>query len=106
IFAATALRLTGAKIAALPIASNGMYRPAINTVRVTKTQKSPAQISFEIDVTDYDSDIVTDSSTTVSGMAYVDFGDAGYDYGPVTIDGVRLLNQASGTLRGTLQPPN
>src|SRR5438552_10231226 len=29
IFAATALRLTGAKIAALPIASNGMYRPSI-----------------------------------------------------------------------------
>src|SRR5205823_9063120 len=52
IFAATALRLTGAKSAALPIASNSMYRPAINTVRVTKTQGSPARISFEIDVTD------------------------------------------------------
>ena len=106
IFAATALRLTGAKIAALPIASNGMYRPAINTVRVTKTQGSPPQISFEIDVTDYDSDIVTDSSTTVSGVAYVDFGDAGYDYGPVKIDGARLASQASGTLSGTFQPPN
>ena len=106
IFAATALRLTGAKIAALPIASNSMYRPAINTVRVTKTQGSPARISFEIDVTDYDSDIVTNSSTTVSGVAYVDFGDAGYDYGPVMIDGASLLNQASGTLSGTFQPPN
>ena len=106
IFAATALRLTGAKIAALPIASNGMYRPAINTVRVTKTQRSPAQISFEVDVADYDSDIVTDFSTTVSGVAYVDFGDAGYDYGPVKIDGARLASQASGTLSGTFQPPN
>ena len=57
-------------------------------------------------MTDYDSDIVTDSSTTVSGVAYVDFGDAGYDYGPVMIDGARLLNQASGTLSGTFQPPN
>ena len=106
IFAATALRLTGAKIAALPIAPNGMYRPTINTVRATKTQRSPAQISFEMDVADYDSDIATDSSTNVSGVAYVDFGDAGYDYGPVTIDGTRLVNRASGTLSGTFQPPN
>ena len=105
-FAATALRLTGAKIAALPIAPNGMYRPTISTVRVIKTQRSPAQVNFEIDVSDYDSDIATDSSSAVSSVGYLDFGDAGYDYGPVTLDGSPLTNRAAGTLSGTFQPPN
>ncbi len=105
-FSALALRLTSDKIATLPIAANGMYRPALTAVRVPRTQRSPAQVSFELDVTDNDSDISTSASTAVSAYAYLDFGSAGYDDGPVTMDGTRLINQRSGTLSGTFKPPN
>jgi hypothetical protein len=105
-FSAIALRLTTDKIATLPIAANGMYRPAITGLRVPKTQRSPAQVNFEIDVTDYDSDIAAGSSTSVSGVAYLDFGSAGYDMGQVTMNGAALVNRATGTLSGTFQPPN
>ena len=49
------------------------------------------RMNFQIDVTDADSDLATSSSTSVSGMGYVDFGpNIGFDYGPVTIDGTPL----------------
>ncbi len=105
-FSTLALRLSSDKIATLPVALQGMYRPAINTLRITKTQRSPAQVNFEIDVTDYDSDIAASPSTAVSGVAYIDFGSAGYDYGPITMDGAGLLNRAAGTLSGSFQPPH
>ena len=106
-FSALALRLTGNKLATLPIATNGMYRPAITGLRVSGIQRSPAQISFQIDVIDYDSDLATSSLTSVSGTAYIDFGGSvGYDYGPVAIDGTNLVGKVSGTLSGTFQPPD
>ena len=106
-FSAVALRLSGDKIATLPLANDGMHRPAITAVRVSSTQRSNGQVNFQIDVTDLDSDIATTSSTSVSGTAYVDFGpNIGYDYGPVTIDGTSLLNKRSGTLSGSFKPPD
>jgi hypothetical protein len=106
-FSAIALRLTTDKIATLPIAIDGMYRPAITGLRVTGTQRSNGQVNFQIDVTDLDSDVANSSATSVSGVAYVDFGpNVGYDYGPVTIDGTPLLNKRSGTLTGSFIPPD
>jgi hypothetical protein len=106
-FSAIALRLTGDKIATLPIANDGMYRPAITAVRVSSTQRSNGQVNFQIDVTDLDSDVAASSSTSVSGTGYVDFGpNVGYDDGPVTIDGTPLLNKRSGTLIGSFKPPD
>lgn len=104
-FSALALRLSSDKIATLPVAADGMYRPSITSLRVTSTQRSPARVNFEIDVADFDSDIATSSSTTVSGVAYIDLGTAGYDYGPVSMDGTALLNRSTGTLSGSFQPP-
>jgi hypothetical protein len=103
-FSALALRLIADKIATLPVAANGMYRPAITSLRVTGTQRSPAQVNFEIDVTDFDSDIATSSSTMTSGLAYVDFGNNIYDVGFINLDGTSVINRASGTLRGSFQP--
>jgi hypothetical protein len=105
-FSALALRLSSDKLAALPVALEGMYRPSIGTLRVTGTQRSPAQVNFSIDLTDYDSDIATSASTTVAGNAYIDFGTAGYDFGPFTLDGTPVLNQPLGTLNGSFQPPH
>ncbi|PYS30391.1 MAG: hypothetical protein DMG11_05280, partial [Acidobacteria bacterium] len=105
-FSALALRLSSGKIATLPVDSNGMYRPSITALRVTRAQRSPAQVNFEIDITDFDSDAATASATTVQGSAGVDFGDGnGVDAGNISLDGTALLNKASGTLRGTFQPP-
>jgi len=105
-FSALALRLSSGKIATLPVDSNGMYRPSITALRVTRAQRSPAQVNFEIDITDFDSDAATASATTVQGKAGVDFGDGnGIDAGNISLDGTALLNKASGTLRGTFQPP-
>ena len=64
-FSALALRLSSDKIATLPVAANGMYRPTITALRITRTQRSPAQVNYEIDVTDFDSDAATPSSTMV-----------------------------------------
>ena len=105
-FSAVALRETGDKIAGLPIASDGMYRPSITSLRVTKTVRSPAEVDFQIDVQDMDSDLATSSSTSVPGTGYIDFGSAGYDYGPVTISATPLLNKQSGTLTGSFKPPD
>jgi hypothetical protein len=105
-FSAVALRETGDKIAAVPIASDGMYRPSVTALRVTKTVRSPAEIDFQIDVQDMDSDVATGSSTSVAGTGYIDFGSAGYDYGPVTISATPILNKPSGTLTGSFKPPD
>jgi len=106
-FSSVALRSTGDKFATLPIAANGMYRPAITAVRVPTTQRSPAQINFQIDFIDYDSDLATTASRAVSGTGYIDFGSSvGYDYGPVIIDGTPMVNRPSGTLSGIFQPRN
>ena len=105
-FSALALRLSSTRIATLPVASNGMYRPSITMLRITTAQRSPAQVNFEIDVTDFDSDAAKDSATAVLGLAGVDFGDgSGIDAGTISLDGTALLNRNSGTLRGSFQPP-
>ena len=105
-FSALALRLSSTRIATLPVASNGMYRPSITMLRITTAQRSPTQVNFEIDVTDFDSDAAKDSATAVLGLAGVDFGDgSGIDAGTISLDGTALLNRSSGTLRGSFQPP-
>jgi hypothetical protein len=105
-FSAIALRLTGTKVATLEVSNNGMYRPAITNLRITKTVRSPAQISFSIDVTDVDSDLATAASSSVLATGYVDFGSAGFDYGPVTIDGTSVIGHTNGTINGVFQPPD
>jgi hypothetical protein len=103
-FSALALRLIADKIATLPVSDNGMYRPAITGLRIPSTQRSPAQVNFEIDITDFDADVVTAASTNVEAIAILDFGNAGNDFGPVNLDGAAILNRAIGTLRGTFLP--
>jgi hypothetical protein len=106
-FSAVALRLSGDKLATLPVAENGMYRPSITGLRITGTVRSGAQVSFQVDLADFDSDIATASSTSVSAIAYIDFGSSiGFDFGSFTIDGTAMLNAMTGTLSGTFKPPN
>src|SRR5262249_25040246 len=105
-FSALALRLSSDKLATLPVAANGMYRPSITGLRITRTQRSGAQVSFEIDVTDFDSDVATSASTSVSATALIDFGSTGYDVGPMDLAASGILSRATGTLSGTFQPPN
>ncbi len=105
-FTALALRLTGDKIASLPVAEDGMYRPSITALRITRTQRSPAQVSFDIDVNDYDSDLVTAASTSIVADALIDFGTSGYDLAQITIDGRNMLDRTNGTISGVFQPPH
>jgi len=106
-FSALALRLSGDKLATLPVAENGMYRPSITGLRITGTTRSGAQVSFQVDLADFDSDIATASSTSVSATAYIDFGSSvGFDFGSFTIDGTAVINAMTGTLSGTFQPPD
>jgi hypothetical protein len=106
-FSALALRLSADKLATLPVAEDGMFRPAITDLRVTRSQRSPAQVSFEIKVTDFDSDLAISAATTVSALVYVDFGSTiGYDTGTVNIDGTSMVNQPNGTLSGNFVLPH
>jgi hypothetical protein len=105
-FSAIALRLTGDKIATLPIAADGMHRPAITALRVTQAQRSPAQVTFSVDITDLDSDVSTSSASPVLAVARIDFIGFFSDLGAVSLDGTPILNQATATLTGTFQPPH
>jgi hypothetical protein len=104
-FSALALRLSFDKIATLPVAPDGMFRPSITNVRITGSQRSPAQVNFSIDVVDNNSDIATSSATSVSAIAQVTFdGTTIYDFGSITLDGTSILNRQNGTLSGFFQP--
>jgi hypothetical protein len=105
-FSALALRLTNDKIAALPIAADGMHRPSITALRLTQAQRSPAQVSFSVDVTDSDSDISTSSAVLVRADVFMNFGAPGVSSGTVDLDGTPVLNQTTGTLDGTFTLPN
>jgi hypothetical protein len=105
-FSALALRLTNDKIAALPIATDGMHRPSITALRTTQTLRSPAQVSFSLDVADSDSDISTAAASMVRADVFVDFGFPGVSSGTVDLDGMPVLNQSAGTLDGTFKLPN
>ena len=105
-FSALALRLSGDKVATLPVWAEGMFRPSITNMRITRTQRTvPAEVSFEIDLTDFDSDIAVSGSTSVAAIVLLDFGNSGSDSGDITIDGTALVNRATGTLSATFRPP-
>jgi hypothetical protein len=98
---AVALRLSADKLATLPVAADGMYRPSITSLRIVSAQRSPAQVTFDLDLTDLDSNIATGSSSSVNAVVYMDFGSNVADFGEIHIDGAAILNRANGTLRGT-----
>ena len=101
---ALALRLTSGKIATLPVSGQGMYRPFISKITVTSAQRSPAQVNFSIDVRDYDADLATASSTSVSAVAVTVFtADIG-DSGNITLNGTSMVGLQNGTLSGSFQP--
>jgi len=105
-FAAVALRSSPTTLATIPVAENGMYRPSLTTLRITRTQRNPAQVDFQIDLTDLDADTATSSSTTVQGIAGLDFGDGnGPDAATLNLIGTSLVNVKSGTLSGSFRPP-
>ena len=105
-FSAVALRLSSDKIATLPVAIDGMYRPSITGLRVTKTVRSPLEVDFAIDITDLDSDTATVSSTGVANTAILNFG-SGFVYSyAVTLDGNALIGPSTGTITGILKPTN
>jgi hypothetical protein len=105
-FAAVALRSSPTTFATVPVSENGMYRPALNGLRITRTQRSPAQVDFQIDVNDLDGDTATSSSMAVAGFAALDFGDGN---GPrtdvISLNGGSLVNVKAGTLSGSFKPP-
>jgi hypothetical protein len=105
-FSALALRLTGDKIATLPIAADGMHRPAITALRVTQTKGAPPQATFSVDVTDSDSDLSVSTASPVLAIGFIDFGGGVVGGGGISLDGTPILNQASGTLTGIVQPTN
>jgi len=103
-FSPLALRLSFDKIAALPAAADGIYRPSIAGLRITGTQKDPLQVNFQLDVVDLDSDTATSSASTITGIAGIDFEDGdGPDAGFVRLDGTPMLNRVSGTLTGSFR---
>jgi len=102
-FSALALRLSLDKIATLPVALDGMFRPSITSVRITSVQRTSGQVNFEVDVTDFNSDIATSSSTTVNAVAYVNFGSLGFDPNVLSLDGTNVVGRLTGTLKGTFQ---
>jgi len=102
-FSALALRLTNDKIATLPVSDNGMYRPSITGLRIVSTQRSPGQVSFDVDLRDFDSDVATSSSRSVSMDVFLDFGNSVFDSGLVSVDGAGIIDQPTGSLRGTFQ---
>ena len=105
-FAAVALRSSPTTFATVPISENGMYRPSLGGLRITRTQRNPAQVDFQIDVTDIDADTATSSSTAVAGFAALDFGDGnGPDTDVISLNGGSLVNLKSGTLSGSFRPP-
>jgi hypothetical protein len=105
-FDAVALRSSPTTLATVPIADNGMYRPSLTGLRITRTQRNPAQVDFQIDLTDLDSDTATSSATTVEGFGGLDFGDGnGPDAAVLNLNGTSLVNAKSGTLSGTFRPP-
>ena len=105
-FAAVALRSSPTTLATVPVAENGMYRPSLNALRITRTQRNPAQVDFQIDLTDLDADTATSSSTTVEGLAALDFGDGnGPDTDVISLNGGSIVNLKSSTLSGTFRPP-
>lgn len=104
-FSPMALRLTGGKLATLPISPNGMHRPAITSLRITQVQGSLAQVSFAVDVTDADADVAT-ARLPVFAVAWVNLGPGGVEVGGVSMDGNPILNRQNGTLAGTLQLAN
>jgi hypothetical protein len=104
-FSALALRLTGDKIATVPIAADGMHRPAISALRLTGTVRNPAQVFFSVDLSDLDSDISTNSSLPVLAAGVLAFS-SGDGVGGISMDGTAILNASGGTLNGTFQPSN
>jgi hypothetical protein len=104
-FSAVALRLTGPNIAALPVADTVLFRPAITNLRVTSSARTTGQVSFTVDVRDFNSDLVTSTSTAVfatMGVLYVT-QNAFDGYYTVPLDGTATLNMMTGTLTGTFQ---
>jgi hypothetical protein len=106
-FATLALRLNSGKLATLPVSSNGMYRPAITDLRITKLQKSPALVNFDIDVKDFDSDLAIAGATSIVGVSGLFFGSSiGSAEAIPTIDGTSMLNRDTGTLSGSYTRPD
>jgi hypothetical protein len=101
-----ALRATSDQLAALPVAVNGMYRPSLTGLRIIGTQAASPQVTFQIDVTDLDSDIATGTATAVLAVASIDGGPLGYHTGAVMIDGTTGINRTNVTLTGVFAPPD
>jgi hypothetical protein len=101
-FSAVALRLTGPNIATLPVADTVLFRPSITNLRITSTQRATGQVTFSVDIRDFNSDLVTSTSTGVSGVAEIFYGPNNQpDLNNFIIDGTSVLNTDSGTLTGT-----
>jgi hypothetical protein len=105
-FSAVALRLTGDKIATLPIATDGMHRPAISQLRFVSKSNNPMQVSFSVDVSDLDADLSTNAALPIFASGILDFGAAGVGTGGISIDGSAVVNASVATLSGTFQPSN
>ncbi len=104
-FSCLALRLTGDKLATMPISTDGMHRPSIVGLRTTGSLRFPAQVSFSVDLADADADLPS-ASSAIAAAAALDFGGGSYDSGGFTIDGTAMLNRNSATLGGSFRPPN
>jgi hypothetical protein len=104
-FSAVAFRLTGSNVAALTVADSVMFRPAITNLRITGSTRATGQVTFSVDVTDYNADLVTSTSLavqTAAGVLYTSQNAFDGPYG-IFLDGTSMLNMFNGTLNGTFQ---
>jgi hypothetical protein len=70
---------------------------------ISGTQRSPAQVDFSLDVADSDADLATASATSVTVIAFIDFGSVN-DIGQVSVDGAGMLDRTTGKLTGVFRP--
>ena len=98
-----ALRLGSGKIATLPVTEDGFHRPSITSMGISRTQRSPAQVDFSIDVRDVDSDVAKSGASSVAVDAYIDFGSVN-DFLTVTLDGTAMIDRTTATLTGIFRP--
>jgi hypothetical protein len=88
----------------LPLGIDGMFRPTITGLQITGTNRTTGQVTFTIQVTDFNNDVSTPTATAVQGTGIIDYGgNVGPDTEAVVLDGSSIVNAVSGTIGGTFQ---
>lgn len=116
-FSAVALRQNGTSVvgfAAIPVAYDVMFIPALTNLQINSTNRTVAggQVIFTVSVIDYSPNLVASTSTLITAGVAVFYpniktssGTGCFDgYFTITLDGTALLNSPNGNLTGTYAP--